>query len=276
MTLENNIGTSVDPPVNGPERWSAEQSARAAQRLSVLGEMTGEIAHDFRNILAVIDSGLRLAERNVSDPDTVGACVAGAREGVDRGLRLTSQLLTFARQRELPTSAADVNALLANLELFLKYGAGSSVRIDFQFSANIPKCLVDPPQFAAAILNLVINARDAMPRGGTIEITTARCDLEADTREGGVAGAYVRVRVRDNGLGMTEDVTKKIFEPFFTTKGENGTGLGIPQICAFMRHIGGRLNVESEVDRGTTFDLFLPAVEGEENVPRADAAQQVI
>ena len=234
--------------------------------------MTRGIAHDFRNILAVIDSGLRLAERNVSDQDMVRAFVAGAREGVDRGLRLTSQLLTFARQGKLPTSAADVNALLVNLEQFLKYGAGSLVRIDFQFSPNLPQCFVDQPQFAAAILNLVINARDAMPRGGIIEITTTRCDLEADTREGGVAGAYVRLRVRDNGFGMTEEVMKKIFKSFFTTKGENGTGLGLPQVCAFMHRIGGRLNIDSEVGRGTTFDLFLPAVEGEENASPVDAA----
>lgn len=102
--------------------------------------MAGGIARDFRNILAVIDC-LRLAEQNISDPDKVRAFISGAREGVDRGLRLTSQLLTFARQKELPTSAVDVNGLLANLELFLKYAAGSSVRIDFQFSPNLPKCL---------------------------------------------------------------------------------------------------------------------------------------
>jgi signal transduction histidine kinase len=248
-----------------------EQSVRAAQRLSVLGEMTGGIAHDFRNILAVIDSGLRLAEQNVGDPDMVRAFVAGAREGVDRGLRLTSQLLTFARQRELHTSAADVNALLSNLELFLKYGAGSSVRIEFQFSDNLPKCLVAPPQFAAAILNLIINARDAMPCGGIIQVTTARRDPGGNAREGELA-AYVRVRVRDNGLGMTEDVLMKISEPFFTTKGENGTGLGVPQVCAFIRHIGGHLNVDSEVGHGTTFDLFLPAVAEEESVPQFEAA----
>ena len=191
------------------EDSAVEQSARAVQRLSVLGEMTGGIAHDFRNILSVIDSGLRLAERNINDPEMLHTFIAGARDGVDRGLRLTSQLLPFAQQRELPTSAADVNSLLVSLELFLKYGAGSLVRIDFQLSSDIPKCLVNPPQFAAAILNLVINARDAMPRGGTIAITTACCGLEADTREEGAAGTYVRVRVKDNGLGMTEDVMKK-------------------------------------------------------------------
>jgi signal transduction histidine kinase len=234
--------------------------------------MTGGIVHDFRNILAVIDSGLRLAERNISEPDTARTFIAGAREGVTRGLRLTSQLLTFARQKELPICAGNVNALLADLELFLKYGAGSSVRIDFGLSADIPKCLVDPPQFAAAMLNLVINARDAMPYGGNIKITTAQCKLGADKDNGGAAGVYVRVRVRDNGMGMPEAVTQKIFEPFFTTKGESGTGLGVPQVCAFMCHVGGRLSVESEAGGGTTFDLFFPAVEGEDTLLQADTA----
>jgi signal transduction histidine kinase len=245
-----------------PERCAADQSALVAQRLSVLGEMTGGIAHDFRNILAVIESGLRLVDRNIGDPDTARTFIAGAMDGVARGLQLTTQLLAFAAQKELPTTAADVNALLAKLELFLKYGAGSSVRIDLQLSVNLPKCLVDPSQFAAAILNLVVNARDAMPDGGKIEIATARRHPEADTRRVDAPG-YVRVRVRDNGLGMTVDVRKKIFKPFFTTKGENGTGLGIPQVCAFVRHIGGRLSVQSEVGRGTTFDLFIPAVEAQ-------------
>jgi signal transduction histidine kinase len=244
-----------------PELWGTKHSAWAAERLSALGEITGGVAHDFRNILAVIDSALRLAERNISKPDRIQTFISGAREGVARGMLLTSQLLTFARQKENPTSAVDVNALLGNLQLFLKYGAGSSVRIDFELSTHIPKCLVDPAQFAAAILTLVINARDAMPHGGNIAVTTTQCKLEADT--GGPAGAYVRVRVRDNGMGMADEVTQRIFESFFTTKGDNGTGLGVPQICAFMRHVGGRLSVESKTGLGTTFDLFFPAVEGD-------------
>ena len=225
-------------PSRGPEARVAEQSAPAAQRLSVLGEITGGIAYDFRNILAAIDSSLRLAENNISDPDKVRAFIGRARESVDRGLRLISELLTLARQKELIASAADVNELLSKLEMLLTCAIGSSVRIEFQFSANLPKCLIDRPQFAAAILNLVINARDAMPDGGVIQITTDSRDPEAG---GGGVGAYVRVRVKDNGLGMTKDVMKNIFEPFFTTKGKSGTGLGIPQVCAFIRQTGGRL-----------------------------------
>jgi signal transduction histidine kinase len=241
------------------QRSAAELSANAAQRLSVLGEMTGGIAHDFRNILAVIDSGLRLAENSCSDPRAAHSFIAGAREGVARGLTLTSQLLTFATQRDFQARAADPNELLKALELFIRYGAGSEVRVFLELSPNIPDCLIDPSQFNAAILNLVINARDAMPDGGEVEISTVPWVLQRNASD--AASHYVRVRVRDNGLGMSAEVLKKIFQPFFTTKGEKGTGLGVPQVGAFMRHIGGHVCVASDPGRGTTFDLFFPAAE---------------
>jgi signal transduction histidine kinase len=242
------------------QRSAAELSARAAQRLSVLGEMTGGIAHDFRNILAVIDSGLRLAEKNSSDPRATCTFIAGARDGVARGLTLTSQLLTFAKQREFQARAADANELLKTLELFLRYGAGSEVRIILELSPSIPDCLIDPSQFNAAILNLVINARDAMPKGGEVRISTAPWIVQASASDT-APGNYVRVRVRDNGTGMPDEVLQNIFHPFFTTKGELGTGLGLPQVGAFMRHIGGHIRVASDIGQGTTFDLFFPAAE---------------
>jgi signal transduction histidine kinase len=245
-------------------------STRAAQRLSVLGEMTGGIAHDFRNILSVIDSGLRLAEANLSDPDQVRTFISGAREGIARGVRLTSQLLNFAQRGEIRPCVADANALLKNLELFLKYGAGPSVCIVLECSPVIPKCLVDPSQFAAAILNLVVNARDARASaGGEIRIYTARFQTTPVTSEPGFDGTYVRVRVQDNGSGMPDHVVRRVFEPFFTTKGEKGTGLGIPQVGAFMRHIGGHVTVSSEQGHGTTVDLFFPAIEPD--TPLGDA-----
>jgi signal transduction histidine kinase len=167
----------------------------------------------------------------------------------------------FAKQREHEACAADVNSLLKSLELFLKYGAGSSVRIIFDLAPTIPKCLVDPSQFAAAILNLIINARDAMPNGGDIRVSTSQCEMNSDTDKPAVPEIYVRVTVKDNGLGMSEQVVRRIFEPFFTTKGEKGTGLGIPQVCAYMRHVGGHVNVVSEFGLGTTFDLLFPAMD---------------
>lgn len=244
-------------------------SARAAQRVSALGEMARGIVHDFRNILSIIDSGLRLAESNLSDPCKVRAFISGAREGIARGVRLTSQLLDFAQQGEIKPCAADLNSLLKNLEPFLKYSAGPSVRVVLECSPTISKCLVDPPQFVAAILNLVVNARDAMPSGGgEVRIYTAR----PTTTEPSPAGDYVRVRVQDNGSGMPDHVARRVFEPFFTTKGEKGTGLGVPQVGTFMRHIGGHITVSSQQDRGTTVDLFFPAIEPGYPLRHADCA----
>lgn len=236
--------------------------AGATQRLSVLGEMAGGIAHDFRNILSIIDSSLRLAESNLSDPDKIRTFISGAHEGIVRGVRLTSQLLDFAQQGEIKTCAADVNTLLKNLEMFLKFGAGPSVRIVYDYSPTLPKCLVERSQFAATVLNLVVNARDAMPSsGGEVRICTALLQTTSETSEPGFDGMYVRVRVQDNGSGMPDHVAQRVFDPFFTTKGEKGTGLGVPQVGAFMRRIGGHVSISSEFGRGTTVDLFFPATE---------------
>jgi signal transduction histidine kinase len=245
--------------VSSDQRSAAAHSARAVQRLSVLGEMTAGIAHDFRNILAIIDSGLRLAERNSSDAAAMITFIAGAREGVARGLRLTSRLLTFAQQREIPAPATDVNELLKALELFFRYAAGSEVRVFVELNPDVPECLVDSVQFSAAMLNLFINARDAMPKGGEVRISTAPRVTERDARDG-TPVAYVRVRVQDNGSGMSEEVIEKLFQPFFTTKGQQGTGLGLPQVGAFVRGMGGHVRITSDLGQGTTFDLYLPAV----------------
>jgi signal transduction histidine kinase len=218
--------------------------------------MTGGIAHDFRNVLAVIDSALRLMERWPSDPTKASMCIAGARDGVAQGLALTSHLLSFAGHRDADTCAAvDLNLLLKDIELFLRYGAGTQVNVVLDLSADIPHCLIDRSQFKVAILNLVLNARDAMPSGGEIRICTKSWFHAGNTADG-PRGNYVRVRVADDGIGMSHQTLEHIFEPFFTTKGEHGTGLGIPQVGAFVRHVGGYVRVSSEIGVGTTFDLF--------------------
>jgi signal transduction histidine kinase len=223
--------------------------------------MTGGIAHDFRNILTIIGSGLRLAETNSRDPDKVRTYIAGAREGVNRGLQLTSQLLAFAKQQELDARAGDVNELLTNLELFLQYGAGPGVRIRLELAQGIPECLIDASQFDAAVLNLVTNARDAMPDGGEVRISTARWEANSPAAGSPASGVYVRVRIEDKGQGMPADVLQRIFDPLFTTKGDKGTGLGLPHVCAFMRMIGGYVEVTSEPGAGSTFDLLFPVVQ---------------
>lgn len=258
---ENTDVSAKTSNVGAEQRSATELSDRAAQRFTVLGEIAGGIVHDFRNILAVIDSGLRLAANSSNDPRAMCAFIAGAREGVDRGLALSSQLLTFAKQREFKMCAVDVNELLKALELFLQYGAGSEVRVVVELSPNVPTCMIDPSQLNAAIINLVINARDAMPKGGEVRISTALIMVVESGASGATPGNYVRVRVRDNGLGMPDEVLERIFQPFFTTKGEQGTGLGVPQVGAFMRRIGGQVCVASDTGQGTTFDLFLPIMD---------------
>ena len=190
-----------------------QRSGRASQRITALGEMTGGIAHDFRNVLAVIES----------------------------------------RQQELEPHAENANDLLRKLEMFLQYGAGPGLRILFDLAPDLPRCLIDPTQFNAAILNLVVNARDAMPAGGVVEIGTRIVTIGGETPR-----SHVRVRVRDEGLGMPPAVVRRIFDPYFTTKGETGTGLGLPQVHAFMKLSGGEVRVASEVGAGTTIDLLFP------------------
>lgn len=246
------------------------RSKRAARKISALGEMTGGIAHDFRNILCVITSGLNVVERQSGDPEKLDSALAAVREGVARGMKMTNRLLAFAKQQDLQTGREDVNTLLAKLRVFLKYGAGPGIRVILKLAPDLPRCLVDPPQFNSAILNLVVNARDAMPDGGTIRISTA-------TVRGMNLGhpcKYVRLRVSDNGIGMSAEVTRRIFDPYFTTKGESGTGLGMPQVQALMRQLGGYVTVDSVVGRGTSFELFFP-VDEERPAAAPDAWREI-
>ena len=240
-------------------RFEDRPPSLAEFKLAALGEMTIGIAHDFKNVLAVIDASLDLAA-NGKHFERRHSYIAAAREGIARGVQLTDRLVTFAKQRDAEPEACDANELLRNLAPLLKYGAGAEISIALKLAPVIPKCLVDPTRFDAAILNLVINARDAMPNGGKIEITTERWAAKDATSDSSAPHIYVRVRVRDQGHGMSEDVIGQIFSPFFTTKGEKGTGLGVPQVCAFMHSIGGRLWVVSELGIGTVFDLFFPTL----------------
>lgn len=239
----------------------ARQRERAMRRLASLGEMTGGIAHDLRNILAVIESGLRLAERKADRPESVRAYIAAAREGVARGVELTSQLLDFADDKEPDAQTRDLNELVNSSEPFLKYGAGPNVRVRLELGSDVPNCLVDPTLFDAAVLNLVLNARDSMPGGGEVCIVTERL-AETDCAPGQPPpGTYARLRVKDHGCGMTPEVLQKVLDPFFTTKGENGTGMGLAQVHAFMQMVGGRLRIASERGTGTTVDLLFPSAD---------------
>ena len=247
----NDLESLAGLPISAtPLAGAPERSARAAQMISALGEMTGGITHDFRNILCIVESGLRVAERNIGNPARLKAALEATQEGVERGLKMTSRILAFSKQQDFAPEQADVNSLLRKLEVFLKYGAGSGIHVTLNLDPDLPNCPVDPARFNAAIINMVVNARDAMPEGGDICISTA--DVPGDHSD------YVRVRVQDSGVGIPPEVMSRIFEPFFTTKGEEGTGLGVPQVQAMMHRSGGCIRIDSKIGEGSTFDLFFP------------------
>lgn len=254
----NAVATSAGSPIAAPPLAGApERSARAARMVSALGEMTEGIIHDFRNILCIVASGLRVAERNIGNPESLKAALEAIQEGVERGLTMTERILAFSQQRECAPQKEDVNVLLGKLRVFLKYGAGGGIRVTMRLGSDLPNCPVDPLLFNAAMINLVVNARDAMPDGGDICISTAHIP--------GDGFGFVRVRVQDSGVGIPPEVMARIFDPFFTTKGEKGTGLGVPQVQAMMNRVGGCLRIDTKVGKGSTFDLFFP-------VPRLSTA----
>ena len=247
---------------------TTDQRTGSAQRLASVGQMTSGVAHDLVNVLSVIDVGLQLAELNAGAPETVQRSIARARHGVGHGLRLAATLVAFAREQQTEARSEGANDLLKDFEVFFRYGAGPSVRLSMQLGCNIPNCMLDATQFQAAILNLVMNARDAAPMGGEVIISTGK--YVAPSASPGPTGnrIFVRVSVEDNGHGIDAQLAARIFEPFFTTKGERGTGLGLPQVCDLMRQVKGHMRVTSSPGEGTRVDLFFPAVKAPRNVDR--------
>jgi signal transduction histidine kinase len=239
------------------EETPRQTSGRESQKTTALGEMVAGVAHDFRNILAVIEAGISIAERHLDDRAKVEAALGAAHEGIRRGSRLTSQLVAFARPEKPDDHPESVNGLLDGLQTFLKYGAGPKIRVSLNLAPALPKCLIDPPQFNAAILNLVINARDAMPDGGEIRIDTDKCQSGIENSEA-PPRSWVRVRISDQGCGMTPEIVQHVFDPYFTTKGKAGTGLGVPQVAAFMRSSGGTMCLNTDPGVGTSFELLFP------------------
>jgi signal transduction histidine kinase len=263
------MSTARLPAVHTGGEGAGVQRELARQRVSALGEMTAGLAHDFRNILAIVQSGVSVAKR--AAPGSANAALAWAAidDAMARGGRLTNELLVFARGGAPDVHAENINELLTASTTFMKYGAGPGIRIALDLGPALPSCRVDAAQFNAAILNLVVNARDAMPKGGEIRISTDECtepcgDLESP------AERWVRVRIADQGSGMSAEIVEHLFDPYFTTKGEAGTGLGVPQVVAFMRASGGTLCVSTEAGVGSCFDLRFPAA-GHGALPMAAA-----
>lgn len=254
------------------QRHLAEQSLRQAQRLDAIGHLTGGVAHDFNNLLTIILGNLDAAKRQLDGStelvrSKLSQRIDNALHGTARAATLTKRLLAFARQTPLKPEALNVNRLLAGLSEFLQRSLGEDVALEIVGAAGLWDVEVDAAELEAAILNLAVNARDAMQGGGKMTIETANsyidesyCRQHDDLRP----GQYVLISVTDTGTGMSKEIVGRAFEPFFTTKESGqGTGLGLSQVYGFVKQSGGHVKIYSEIDEGTTVKLYLPRASGQ-------------
>ncbi len=233
-------------------RHRAEEALRQSQKMEAMGQLTGGVAHDFNNLLMVASGGLDLMERT-SDPVRIEKLKAGIRQAVDRGAKLTRQLLAFSRRTPLNPEVVDLRERLRGMDALLERSLGESIETAMHLPANLWPVEVDASELEVAILNIALNARDAMPKGGLIVIEAANIAGDAET------GDRVQIAVTDGGQGIAPELVEKIFEPFYTTKAVGqGTGLGLSQVYGFARASGGQVQVDSIVGQGTTITLLLP------------------
>ncbi|MBP2291897.1 response regulator [Azospirillum rugosum] len=250
------------------ERERAEGALARMQRLEAVGQLTGGVAHDFNNLLTVIVGNLDMIARTEGAPDRVRNLSAAALAAAERGERLTRQLLAFARRQPLRPEVVDIDRLVREEESLIRRAVGEAVEVRFSLGAGHDHCRIDATQFEAALLNLVVNARDATPAGGSITIATWGTTWGQSLRDPGAPqsapadlppGRYAVVSVRDTGTGIPPDVLPSVFDPFFTTKDVGkGSGLGLSQVYGFVRQSGGQVRVDSAVGRGTAVELWLP------------------
>jgi len=242
------------------EREAAEAQLRQVQKMEAVGQLTGGIAHDFNNMLAVVVGGIDLALRRLNGPRReVMMHLQNAMEGATRAAALTRRLLSFARSEPLLPERVDSNELIGGMSDLLDRTLGERIRIDVDLDRDAWPIYVDPHQLENAIVNLAVNARDAMDGEGLMRVATENVSLAANEVGDIRAGDYVRISVTDTGCGMPPEVLERAFEPFFTTKPVGkGTGLGLSQIFGFAHQSGGEVGIESEVGRGTTVSIYLP------------------
>jgi PAS domain S-box-containing protein len=246
-------------------RHRMEEELRQAQKMEAVGQLTGGIAHDFNNLLTVISGNLEMMEKHV-EADPVRALLREAQEATDDGAKLTEQLLAFGRRQPLNPKLTDIGLLISNFSELMRRTLGETVELRVSVTGTSHQALVDASQLQNALLNLALNARDAMPRGGRlmVEISSARLDLDYVQMYPQLrTGEYVLIAVTDSGMGMSAEVKARAFEPFFTTKAqESGTGLGLSMVYGFVKQSGGHVQLYSEPGQGTSVRLFLPAVHG--------------
>jgi signal transduction histidine kinase len=239
-------------------RRLTEEQLQQSQKMESVGQLTGGVAHDFNNLLMVISGNLELIEA-AADNDNVRQFAVAARRATDRGTKLTAQLLAFSRRQKLKPRLVNANQLISEFQGLIRQAVGGGCEVKLRTDERLWLCHVDPPLLETALLNLVLNARDAMPDGGVLEIETRNIVLDEGAVAGHLPGSYVRMSVIDTGCGMPPEVRDQIFEPFFTTKEiGKGTGLGLSMVYGFVRQSGGHVAVESAPGAGTTVALYLP------------------
>jgi len=255
-----NEGVLVTIARDVTEARQMEQRLRQADKMQALGTMAGGIAHDFNNLLTAILGSLHLAGRRVQDAPDLQRLLRNATMAAERGSALTRRLLSFSRRNDLALRTVSVHRLIIGMSDLLARTLGGTVELRRRLSADPDTALVDPDQLELALLNLCINARDAMPGGGAITLTTLAVTVQADEVPELPAGSYVRVSVADSGIGMTPEVLARVFEPFFTTKDVGkGTGLGLSMVYGLVRQSGGGVTIDSTPGQGTRVNLYLPS-----------------
>lgn len=241
------------------ERRQVEAALQQAQKMEVIGQMTGGVAHDFNNLLTAVLGNLELATRRGTD-ENIRRYLDGATQAAHRGAKITSQLLAFSRTQRLKTEPIDLNAIVTAMGDLLFRTIGATIRIETILERQLWQATADATQIESVILNLAVNARDAMPEGGRLRIATSNVPHGDKSKPVELApGDYVSVSVRDTGTGMTDEVLRKAFEPFFTTKPVgSGTGLGLSQVYGIAKQTGGTVLIDSKVGSGTAVTVYLP------------------
>ncbi|OAF09258.1 hybrid sensor histidine kinase/response regulator [Bradyrhizobium centrolobii] len=258
------------------ELSEAREQFYQSQKIESVGQLTGGVAHDFNNLLTVVSANLELIEAG----DDIGKArhfAAAARRAVDRGAKLTAQLLAFSRRQVLNPKPVDATQLVSEFQGLIRNAVGEACRIKVQGDDGLWLCHVDPALLQTALLNLALNARDAMPDGGVLEIEMANIVVNEGVVAGCLPGSYVRLSVRDTGVGISPEVLDRVFEPFFTTKEVGkGTGLGLSMVYGFVRQSGGHVAIESTLGKGTAVALYLPKATQKPDAEMEDVRPQAM
>jgi signal transduction histidine kinase/CheY-like chemotaxis protein len=261
----------------GMQRREAEEMLRHAQKMEAIGQLTGGVAHDFNNLLTIISGNIEIAQRSLgawseTSKERLSRAIGNAASGAQRATVLTQRLLAFARRQPLDPRPTNVNQLIGGMAEFFRRTLGENIDLEIVGGAGLWQVEVDPSQMEAAILNLVVNAKDAMADEGKLTIETSNAFIDESYSQQNAEmpiGQYVQISVSDNGSGMSREVQQKAFDPFFTTKQPGqGTGLGLSQVYGFVKQSGGNVKIYSEIGEGTTIKIYLPRAHAAASGPR--------